>query len=188
MSYTTANLQGHFLISMPHMQDRYFAQTLIYLCEHSDSGAMGIIINRSMPIDLHELLSHLNLPSPDNTQEITVYYGGPVQPERGFILHPIKSGRWSTTYDVDSIACLTTSVDILEDIANDKGPKEKLVALGYAGWGAGQLEQEIADNAWLSCPANSDIMFRTPIEERLNAAAQLLGINLDLLTADTGHA
>lgn len=188
MSYTTANLQGHFLISMPHMQDRYFAQTLIYLCEYSDTGAMGVVINRSMPIDLQELLGHLNLPNPDSTQQQTVYYGGPVQPERGFILHPANSGRWSTTYDVDNIVCLTTSVDILEDIANDKGPSEKLVALGYAGWSAGQLEQEIADNAWLSCPANSDIMFRIPIEERLNAAAQLLGINLDLLTADTGHA
>lgn len=188
MSQATANLRGHFLISMPHMQDRYFAQSLIYLCEHSDSGSMGLIINRAIPMDLQELFSHLEMPCTETTHQKPVFFGGPVQPERGFILHPAHSGRWNTTCDIDPIACLTTSVDILEDIAAGKGPDECIVALGYAGWGGGQLEQEISDNAWLSCPANSDIMFRTPIEERLNAAAALLGINLDLLTADTGHA
>ncbi|MCO4756711.1 MAG: YqgE/AlgH family protein [Oceanospirillaceae bacterium] len=187
MSHTT-NLRGHFLLSMPHMQDRYFAQSLIYLCEHSDAGAMGIIVNRAVPIELHTLFSHLNLGTTDNLQDETVYFGGPVQPERGFILHPADSGHWNATSDVDASTSLTTSIDILEDIAAGKGPSDRLVVLGYAGWGAGQLEQEISDNAWLSCPANSDIMFRTPIEERLNAAAMLLGINLDLLTADTGHA
>ncbi len=187
MSHTT-NLRGHFLLSMPHMQDRYFAQSLIYLCEHNDEGAMGIIVNRAVPIELHTLFSHLDLGTTDHLQDETVYFGGPVQPERGFILHPADSGHWSATSDVDANTSLTTSIDILEDIATGKGPTERLVVLGYAGWGAGQLEQEISDNAWLSCPANSDIMFRTPIEERLNAAAMLLGINLDLLTADTGHA
>ena len=149
---------------------------------------MGIIVNRAVSIELHTLFSHLNLGISDNLQDETVYFGGPVQPERGFILHPADSGHWLATCDVDANTSLTTSIDILEDIAAGKGPKERLIVLGYAGWGAGQLEQEISDNAWLSCPANSDIMFRTPIEERLNAAAMLLGINLDLLTADTGHA
>ncbi len=188
MPTDSINLKGHFLISMPHMSDPYFAHSLIYVCSHDDDGAMGLIINRSTPLDLHDLLAHLQLPHPESTRLEPVYFGGPVQPERGFILHPADSGRWTGTLDVDNIACMTSSVDILQAIANNEGPTQKVVALGYAGWGGGQLEQEMSENAWLSCPANSDIMFRTPVEERLNAAAALLGINLDLLSADTGHA
>lgn len=175
-------------MSMPHMTDRYFAHALIYMCEHSDTGAMGIIINRATTLELNDLLDHLNLPQPENGQTDPVFFGGPVQPERGFILHPANAGTWSDTTSVDTTISITSSADILKDISNNAGPEQKIVALGYAGWGGGQLEEEISNNAWLSCPANSDIMFRTPVEERLSAAAATLGINLDLLTADTGHA
>lgn len=188
MTDTSLYLKGHFLMSMPHLNDRYFAHALVYLCEHDENGAMGLIINRQTPLDLHDLLNHLNLPHPPEARDEPVFFGGPVQPERGFILHPAHSGRWIGTTDVDNVASLTGSVDILQAIAENRGPEEKIVALGYAGWGPGQLEQEMVANAWLSCPANSDIMFRTPVDERLSAAAALLGVNIDLLTSDTGHA
>ncbi|GGO78109.1 UPF0301 protein AlgH [Marinobacterium nitratireducens] len=192
MSPKPQSLRDHFLISMPHMHDLHFAQTVTYICDHSEYGAMGIVINRAIDLRLDDLLKHLSLERSiqvrDNRQ---VYAGGPVQGERGFVLHrspPGGSVPWLATYQVTDDVCLTTSIDILEAIASGSGPADALIALGYAGWGAGQLEREISENAWLSCPANLDIMFRIPADERLQAAASTLGINLDLLTAQAGHA
>jgi putative transcriptional regulator len=188
MSFKTSSLRDQFLISMPHMHDAHFEHTVTYICDHSEYGAMGIVINRPLDLRLDALLEHLNtadsLQIKDNRQ---IYAGGPVQGERGFVLHATQDSPWLATYQVTDEVCLTTSIDILEDIAAGTGTPDALIALGYAGWGAGQLEREISDNAWLSCPANLDILFRLPAEQRLHAAASILGINLDLLTAQVGH-
>ncbi|RTE67196.1 YqgE/AlgH family protein [Amphritea opalescens] len=185
--YLPGSLQGHFLFSMPHMDDPRFAQSLIYICEHNESGAMGIVINRPTEMHLNELLQLLELPDREDHAAIEVYAGGPVQNDRGFILHS-PLAKWDSSYVINDQLTLTTSTDILRAISENHGPEDFLVALGYAGWGAGQLEQELSDNVWLSCPANLDIMFRTPAEERLQAAAATMGIDLNLLTSQSGHA
>ena len=185
--YLPGSLQDHFLISMPHMDDPRFALTVTYICEHNESGAMGIIINRPIGIELNELLQHLDF-SYNSDQTTPVYAGGPVQDDRGFILHRSTTNEWDSSYKITAELSLTTSMDILQAISENSGPEQFLVALGYAGWGAGQLEQELSENVWLSCPANLDIIFRTPAEERLQAAAATLGVNLDLLTSQSGHA
>lgn len=186
--YTPGTLQGHFLISMPHMDDRNFDHTVTYICDHNESGAMGIVVNRPLELDLAELMQHLELANADHFKTEPVYAGGPVQNDRGFILHSPVTRQFSSSLQINSELTLTTSVDILETIANGNGPEKYLVALGYAGWGSGQLEQELSDNVWLSCPADSDILFAIPAAERLQAAAAILGVNLDLLTSQSGHA
>jgi len=182
-------LTNHFLIAMPTLEDDNFTQSVTYICEHSDEGAMGVTINRPSGVLLKEILdqSHIDLARPAIGQEI-IYQGGPVQTERGFILHDKTTEIWDATLDITDKLQLTSSKDILQAIANDRGPKEHLITLGYAGWGSGQLEQEIANNIWLSCPASTDIIFNTPIDKRWESAASLLGINLQLLSNDAGHA
>lgn len=183
------DLRNHFLISMPHMNDGNFTHTLTYICDHSDQGAMGIVINRPLDLSLKEILGHLDLETMDMREpNMPVYSGGPVQGDRGFVLHSPSQEQWTSTLPVNEDIHLSTSLDILESIANGGGPERYLVALGYAGWGAGQLEQEIGSNAWLSCQADLDIIFDTVAAERLDAAASLLGINLDLLPSEPGHA
>lgn len=188
---SSTHLRHQFLLSMPHLEDPNFAQTLTYICDHSEYGAMGLIINRPAGMQLPELLSHLALNSDTpGLAEHPVYAGGPVHEDRGFVLHSPNGYRadWLNTHRVTDEICLTTSLDILEAIAIGCGPDDFIITLGYAGWGPGQLERELADNLWLSCPANFDIMFRMPAEERLQAAASVLGINLNLLPAHAGHA
>jgi len=182
-------LTNHFLIAMPTLEDDNFTQSVTYICEHSAEGAMGITINRPSDVVLKEVLdqSHIHLLRPSIGQEI-IYQGGPVQTDRGFILHDKTEETWDATLDITDKLQLTSSKDILEAIANDQGPKEHLITLGYAGWGQGQLEQEMANNIWLSCPASSEIIFNTPIDKRWESAASLLGINLQLLSNDAGHA
>ncbi len=182
-------LRNQFLLSMPHLDDPNFAQTLTYICEHGDYGALGLVINRCSGLQLPDLLNHLDLPSgPIELARHPVYDGGPVHPDRGFVLHPHSAETWLNTQEITPDVSLTSSLDILEAIAANQGPDEFLVTLGYAGWGPGQLEEELSNNLWLSCPFNFDIIFRMPAEERLNAAASMLGINLNLLTAHAGHA
>lgn len=185
------NLCDHFLISMPHLHDRNFEQTLTYICEHSDQGAMGIVVNRPMELSFEQMLGHMDVeiqvdPVCNGTR--SVYSGGPVQVDRGFILHSATEQSWKSSYPINDRVSMTTSVDILHAIADGSGPEQYLIALGYAGWGAGQLEQEILHNSWLSCPADLDILFATQSHQRLNAAAAKLGVNLDLLTSQSGHA
>ncbi|MEH6627578.1 MAG: YqgE/AlgH family protein [Motiliproteus sp.] len=183
------NLRNHFLISMPHMNDQNFSHTLTYICDHSEQGAMGIVINRPLDLSLKDILGHLELDTEDmRAPDMPVYRGGPVQGDRGFVLHSPSKNAWASTLPVDEGIHLSTSLDILESIATGGGPEHYLVALGYAGWGAGQLEDEIGHNAWLSCPADLDIIFSTVASKRLDAAASLLGINLDLLPLEPGHA
>ena len=182
------NLTGHFLIAMPAMVDRHFAKSLTLICEHNDQGALGIVANRPTDLLLRSLLEQVNIePNDDTFCQAPVHFGGPVQVDRGFVLHrPL--GEWKSTLSVDGQFGLTTSKDILEALASGKGPEQILVTLGYAGWAAGQLEQELAQNAWLTVPARTDIVFDLPADERLPAAMQLLGVDFANLSDIAGHA
>ena len=186
---STTYLGNHFLIAMPSLTNPYFFQTVTYICEHDSSGALGIVINRPLQLTVGELLEHLEIPSngDSNLASTPVYFGGPVQQEQGFVVHtPI--GDWDATLKITDTLGITTSRDILEAIGDGRGPSRSLIALGYAGWGQGQLEQEMAENTWLSGPADNDILFDSPDKTRWAAAAELLGVDLNLLSSDTGHA
>ncbi|UFH49676.1 YqgE/AlgH family protein [Pseudomonas sp. KNUC1026] len=181
-------LKHQFLIAMPHMADPNFAHTLTYIVEHSDSGAMGLIINRPQGLSLADILEQLqpDIEPPLSAQLVPIYAGGPVQTDRGFVLH--SSGpTYQATVELGGIS-LSTSQDALFAIADGLGPKHSLITLGYAGWESGQLEAELADNAWLTCPFDADILFNTEPDLRLNAAARRLGVDLSLLTSQAGHA
>lgn len=182
------DLHNHFLLSMPSLEDPNFQRTLTLICEHTEHGAMGLVVNRPLALTTGEILAHLGLePSTDALDQQPVHYGGPVEPERGFVVHqPI--GEWEGTLEITDTLGVTTSRDILEAIAQGTGPERFLLTLGYSGWGAGQLEAELGQNAWLTCPASTDILFELPAEERMGTAAARMGIDLDLLSSDTGHA
>jgi putative transcriptional regulator len=184
----TPSLRNHFLIAMPSLADPNFSHTVTYLCEHNEEGAMGIVINRHMPITLAEVLEQMSIePSSNIDTSVPVHDGGPVQPEHGFVIHsPV--GAWEASLSITDDIALTTSRDILAAIGHNEGPPRYLIALGYAGWGPGQLEQELAQNAWLSGPAKAEILFDLPLEERWGAAAAQLGIDLNLLSSDIGHS
>lgn len=187
MSQTT-DLTNHFLIAMPGLKDAHFARSLTYICEHSAQGAMGITINRPANLTLGEIFDQLAIQAVDEALNRTpVYQGGPVQGERGFVLHS-DNKRWDSTLSVAPGISVTTSRDILEAIAQGRGPNGFLMALGYAGWTAGQLEQELTQNSWLSGPADPGIIFTTPVEQRLNRAALRLGVDLNLISIEAGHA
>jgi len=182
------NLTDHFLIAMPAMADPRFANTLTYVCEHNKDGALGIVINRPIDMTLSSLFDQINVPLNDNPLGgAPVHFGGPVQIDRGFVLHrPL--GNWQSTLAISDDLGLTTSKDVLEALARGEGPKDVFVSLGYAGWSAGQLEQELAQNAWLTVEANADVLFDVPPEGRLPAAMQLLGIDFSQLSEGAGHA
>lgn len=184
----SADLTNHFLIAMPQLADPNFFHTVTYICEHTPEGALGIVINRPMELTLGDILEHMEIEvSAPSVAATPVYMGGPVQQERGFVLHhPVQA--WESTLRITEQIGLTTSRDILRAIAGGEGPGQALIALGYAGWGAGQLERELADNAWLSGPADESILFDSPDQERWQRAAALLGVDLNLLSGDAGHA
>ncbi len=181
-------LSDHFLIAMPSLADSFFGESLIYLFEHSAEGAMGIVINQASGLSLAEVLEQLHPEqlAAAHTRDIPIYTGGPVQMEHGFVLHP-NGHNYQQTATIGAFS-LTTSRDILSSIAEGTGPEKYLIALGYSGWGAGQLEGELKDNAWLSCPADLAIIFDTPIAQRRSAAAALLGVDLERLSHQVGHA
>jgi putative transcriptional regulator len=185
---TDNSLTSHFIIAMPGLMDENFNQAVTFICEHDNNGTFGIIINRESEISLDDVMQQMKIPfHPDKANAGQVFTGGPVQANRGFVLHrPI--GNWDSSLIVNDSIALTTSRDILEAIAENRGPDENIITLGYAGWGPGQLEQEMADNTWLSCPAEEQIIFNTPIEERWQAAANLIGVDLQLMSNDAGHA
>ena len=182
------NLTHHFLIAMPTMVDTVFSKTLTYICEHNEQGALGLVINRPTDLTLMNLFKQLGIPQTVSEAEaIPVLFGGPVQLDCGFVLHhPI--GNWQSTLVVNKEVGLTTSLDILKAIANAEGPDQVLIAMGYAGWAAGQIEHELAQNAWLTVPATADVLFGLPSEERLPAAMQLLGIQDANISNEVGHA
>jgi len=185
---TPSYLKHHFLIAMPHMADPRFVNSLIYLCDHDEQGAMGLVINQPGDLDLADILEQLqpDMDLPGAVARTPVYNGGPVQTERGFVLHR-GSAQWEASMDLGPLQ-LTTSRDILLDMAHGHGPSDVLIMLGYTGWDAGQLDQELVDNVWLSCPADNHILFELPSDQRLNAAARTLGLDLNLLTSQAGHA
>lgn len=182
------DLTHHFLIAMPSLADPNFSRTVTYLCQHDADGALGIVINRPTDVRLGELLQHLELSDSDPAvAEQRVLLGGPVQRERGFVLHR-HDQEWDSSLPIADEIVLTTSKDILAAIARGAGPNDYVVALGYAGWGPGQLEQELAENSWLSGPASADVLFNLPFERRWQAAASLLGVDISLLSTTAGRA
>ena len=183
-----AFLTDQFLIAMPNLMDPNFFHSVTYICEHNENGAMGIVINQPVDLSLRELVTQIGMEQSDDKRlEHSVFRGGPVETERGFVLHnPI--GNWESTLDINGEIGVSTSSDIVAALAKGKGPEKFLVALGYAGWGAGQLEAEMAQNAWLSGPADGRIIFETRAEQRWEEAAKLLGVDINQMTGDTGHA
>lgn len=183
------NLTGHFLIAMPSLNDGFFNQSVTFICEHDESGSFGIIINQESQITLQQIIKEMGNGDTDckYNKEQSIFIGGPVDQGRGFILHK-PEGEWLSSLQVNKQIALTSSKDILQSIANNNGPEENIIALGYAGWAAGQLEKELASNTWLNFPADEKIIFNTPVEHRWKAAAQLIGVDLTLLSSDAGHA
>ncbi|HEY4369785.1 MAG TPA: YqgE/AlgH family protein [Steroidobacteraceae bacterium] len=183
-----ASLTNQFLIAMPAMLDANFAQTVTFIWEHNADGALGIIINRPLQMNLADVFEQLKMPTPnDALGRQPVLQGGPVQTDRGFVVHH-SGGEWEHTRQISSRLQVTTSPDILDAMARGAGPETAIVALGYAGWGAGQLEKELVQNAWLTVPADERILFDTPFEQRWHAAGRLLGVDLATISPQAGHA
>ena len=182
------SLANHFLIAMPTLADPNFERTVTLICQHNADGALGVVFNRTTNLVLADIFTQLELPN-DKTERADepVYHGGPVQTECGLILHD-GDREWDATLQVGDSLSLTTSRDILEALATNEGPEHCLMALGYAGWGSGQLEREITENAWLSGPAKFDIIFSTPIEKRWTQAAASMGVDLTTMSREAGHA
>lgn len=181
-------LRDHFLLAMPRLTEGIFSQSITYICEHGESGAMGIVINRPLDLSVGEIFEHLQIRTLDDFSTVPVLAGGPVQMDHGFVLHRYCDKTWEASLKVTPEITLTTSRDILRAIASGDGPRDHLIALGYAGWAAGQLEQELAENSWLTLPGSSDVIFSTPADQRLSAAAALLGIDMNLICGQAGHA
>lgn len=183
------SLKDHFIIAMPNLLDPNFSRSVTYICEHTPEGAMGIIINYPLSIHLGDIFENMEIISDDeDLNDMIVLAGGPIQQERGFVIHQPSEDQWESSLELNDNLCITTSKDILEAMANHDGPENAIIALGYAGWGAGQLEQEISENSWLLSPASSKILFETPPDKRWHAAAKLVGVNIEHISTDIGHA
>ncbi len=191
------NLTNHFLIAMPGLQDPLFGQSVVYLCEHSPRGALGLVINKPCDIDLKGLFDKVELPlSRPDLQRAPVFFGGPVQTERGFVLHEATFSRddqpeqpvYASTMVIPGGLEMTTSRDVLEAISSGSGPRKVLISLGYSSWGEGQLESELGDNSWLTVAADARLIFDTPVPERYAQALKLLGLEPWMLAPDAGHA
>lgn len=189
MTLENANFTHQCLIAMPAMDDPRFAHSLTYIIKHDEDGAVGLIVNRPLELQLDRLLKEIHAePSvPLRQPELPVLFGGPVNTQMGFVLHR-EAGHWSSTLPVADGIYVTSSRDILDAIAKGQGPDEYLVALGYAGWAPGQLEEEMGQNAWLSCEADADLLFLLPFEERWQAGIHKLGIDPAFLASEAGHA
>ncbi len=183
------SLQNHFLIAMPSLTDKYFSRSVTYILEHNDEGAMGIVINQPSPMSFRELVSQTDEKAivDDEKSEKIVVCGGPVHQDRGFVLHSSQAG-WSSSVELTSEIMITTSKDILSVIGNNNGPDKSLVALGYAGWSPGQLEQEIQENSWLTLALDEEILFDTPVHQKWQTAVNRLGIDVWQLSHQAGQA
>ena len=189
-SATQLNLANHFLIAMPSMNDPIFGGAVVYICEHNDKGVLGVVINKPTDMTMDVLFDRIDLKVADGLRaalDEPIMFGGPVQDDRGFVLHS-PGGRYSSSLAVTDDVAFTTSIDVLEAVANGSGPRRMLVSIGYAGWSPGQLEEEIARNGWLTVGADARVLFDLPIEERYNAAIKLLGIDPLMLASEAGHA
>jgi putative transcriptional regulator len=185
------NLTNHFLIAMPSMQDPIFGGTVVYVCEHNDKGVLGVVINKPTDMTMDVLFDRIDLKLSEGLKSTVssapIMFGGPVQDDRGFVLHS-TGGRYSSSLAVTDEVAFTTSIDVLEAVANGDGPQRMLVSIGYAGWSPGQLEEEIGKNGWLTVGADAHVLFDLPVEERYNAAIKLLGIDPMMLAPEAGHA
>lgn len=185
------SLQNHFLIAMSSLDGTYFERTVIYLCEHDTKGAMGLVINKPLGIEVNSLLEQMDLPAEQTSADLShssqVLMGGPVSQDRGFVLHSAQP-YWANSTDLGSGLMLTTSRDVLTAIGSDRSPKKFLVALGYAGWSKNQLEQELADNSWLTIPADHALLFDVKHEDRWPQASRSLGFDAWQLSSQAGHA
>ena len=185
------NLANHFLIAMPSIQDPIFGGTVVYVCEHNDKGVLGVVINKPTDMTMETLFDRVDLKLAEGLRATVVdepiMFGGPVQDDRGFVLHS-PGGRYSSSLSVTDDVAFTTSIDVLEAVASGGGPARMLVSIGYAGWSPGQLEEEISRNGWLTVGADARVLFDLPIEERYNAAIKLLGIDPFMLATEAGHA
>ena len=185
---TDGSLTGQLLVAMPHMADSRFARSVVYLCAHSAEGAMGLVVNRLIDsLSFDSLLDQLGLETGGDAVDMPVHFGGPVESSRGFVLHSADYVQDSTLVIDDDIA-LTATIDVLKAIASGDGPKERVLALGYAGWGAGQLDAEIQANGWLMVPADHDLVFGVDNESKWQRAIAKLGVDLSLLSSEAGHA
>ncbi len=182
----TSNFKHHFLLAMPQLDDPWFSHCVCYICDHDEHGTMGLVINKPLDMELQEILSELDIDA-SNAPKLPILQGGPVSPEQGFVLY---KGDESNMQDIKIAGNvhLTTSKDILQSIADGSGPEDIIVCLGYAGWEAGQLEAEIAANSWLTIPADDELLFNTPLQELAQSAAKKLGVDLKLMTGQSGHA
>jgi putative transcriptional regulator len=179
---------NHLLIAMPALADPNFSQAVTLICEHTDKGALGIVLNKPLPMHLSDVLTQMQLEAlSDDIAAQPVLRGGPVHTDRGFVLHR-PGGEWDHTHKVSDAIQVTTSRDILAAMARGEAPGDAFIALGYAGWDSGQLEREIKDNAWLSMPVDASVVFDLPFEERWLAAWRLLGIDVDNVSREPGHA
>ncbi len=181
------SLKNHFLIALPSQAGAYFGNTITYLCEHSDEGAMGLMVNRPMTLSVARLMQQTGISGTENLKNTPVLQGGPVSPEQGFVMHS-DDGDFTASRDLGAGLRLSTAREVLEAIARGRGPYHYLIALGYAGWGPNQLERELADNAWLCCRASNEILFDVPFEDRIDAAARTLGIDFRLISGQMGEA
>lgn len=182
------SLANHLLIAMPGLNDPNFERSVTYICAHDSDGAMGFVINRPLEISLGDLFEHLEIPLRMQDEDQIVLNGGPVENDHGFVLHKPGQEHWHSTWNVSEEVAITTSKDILKAMGAGSAPEEAFIALGYAGWGPGQLEQELMDNAWLTVAVDPKVIFDTPIEQRWLAATRLLGIDIAMLSDVAGHA
>ena len=187
------NFTHHFLIAMPGLEDEAFAKSVVYMCEHSERGALGLVINKPGDISLKKLFEKVELPlDRSDLSDAPVFQGGPVQTERGFVLHesmmPGLESVYASTMSIPGGLEMTTSKDVLEALSTGAGPRKVFVSLGYSAWGEGQLESEISDNSWLTVAADIDVIFDTPVAERYDRAMGLLGLQSWMLSPEAGHA
>jgi putative transcriptional regulator len=190
------SLEGQLLVAMPSMSDKRFARSVIYICAHSDEGAMGLIVNqRAVNVSAPDLLERLGIPTrgedetvADGIMDLSIQVGGPVETGRGFVFHSADYFAKDSTLKIENDVCLTATVDILKAIANGSGPNRAILALGYSGWSPGQLESEIQANGWLNCPADSDLIFDDDLDSKYARAMAKLGVDLSRLVSDAGHA
>ncbi len=191
--FAPTNLTHHFLIAMPSLHDEVFGRSVVYLCEHSERGALGLVINKPADILVRHLFDKVELPlNRADVADLPVFQGGPVQTERGFVLHePLGTADesvYAATLVIPGGLEMTTSRDVLEAISGGHGPRKVFVSLGYSSWGEGQLESEIAENSWLTVAADPVLIFDTPVERRYDAALALLGLQSWMISPDVGHA
>lgn len=195
--FASTNMTNHFLIAMPGLQDEVFSRSVVYICEHNERGALGLVINKPCDIDMKRLFEKVELPLlREDLARAPVFFGGPVQTERGFVLHEASFAAseqptesvYASTMMIPGGLEMTTSKDVLEALSTGAGPRKVLVSLGYAAWGEGQLEAELSENSWLTVAANTSVIFDTPVAQRYDQALMLLGLEAWMLSPDAGHA